>query len=162
MRRFAATICVLVLVAAACGDDGVGRGDLAAGDDNSGSPGGSAGSKTADIEPCDLFTDEELNSVLGVVPVGDESEPAGPFTGCSWNTGLVLVSIATSDTLILAPGQREDCPSAGIGEDSVNCPGSVKFLTNGIHASVSTIEDRTVTADQLLTLAGILEPKLED
>jgi hypothetical protein len=40
------------------------------------------------------------------------------------------------------------------------CFGSVKFLTNGIHASVSTIED--LSLDQLLAVATTLLPKLQD
>ncbi len=40
------------------------------------------------------------------------------------------------------------------------CPGSVKFLTNGIRATISTIED--LTEEQLLAVATTLLPKLQD
>ena len=83
---------------------------------------------------------------------------AGPFTGCSWGTGLLIVQITPSETLILAPGE-DDCRSAGVGDESADCPGRVKFLTNGIHVSVSTIED--IAGDQLKAVARTLFPKLK-
>lgn len=39
------------------------------------------------------------------------------------------------------------------------CPERVKFLTNGIHVSVSTIED--IAGDQLKAVARTLFPKLK-
>jgi len=152
MRLAIATICAATLMLAACdSDDGLGD-DAAEVED-------SAGSKTAEIDVCALLTDAELTAVLGQAPPGDPSEPAGPFTGCSWGTGDVIVSIATTDSIILAPGEDE-CPTAGLGDESYACEDRVKFLTNGIHASVSTINP-FVTDDQLLTLAATVLPKLQ-
>ena len=157
MRSTMATIFGATLVLAACGDSGGGAGPagVGAGNDN-----GPAASSTADIVPCDLLTDAELTLVLGEAPPAEESEPAGPFTGCSWGTGDVLVSVAPSDSVILAPGE-EDCPSAGLGDDSYLCEGRVKYVTRGIHVTVSTINP-FVTDDQLLSLATTLLPKLQD
>lgn len=148
-----ATICAATLVLASCGgDDGSG--------DDAAEVGDSTGSKTADIDVCGLLTDAELTAVLGEAPPPDPSEPAGPFTGCSWGTGDVIVSIATTDSIILAPGEDE-CPTAGLGDESYACEGRVKFLTNGIHTSVSTINP-FVTDDHLLTLAATVLPKLQE
>lgn len=137
-----------LLVLMGCGDDsGPIRPGLANVDsDAPEEPEDSGGSKTAGIDVCALLTDAELSAVLGSAPPAEAGEPAGPFTNCSWGIGRVLVSIATSDNLILAPGEDE-CPSAEIGEVSHSCPGRVMFLTNGIHVSVTTIEN--VTNDQL-------------
>jgi len=151
--RFVLLLGALAIVVASCGDDdslvpdGGGNGD------------GGGDSKTADIEPCSLLTDAELTAVLGEAPVGEEAEPAGPFTGCSWGTGDVGVSIATSDALILAPGEDE-CPSAGLGDESHACEQRIKILTNGIHVTVRTINP-FVTNNQLVELAGMVLEKLE-
>ena len=153
VRRTAAIICAVVLALAACGGD---DGDNGGGGAEAGT--GDAGSRTADIEPCSLLTESELTAVLGVAPPADESEPAGPFTGCSWGTGDVIVSIATSDSVILAPGEDE-CPSANLGDESYACEQRVKFLTNGIHVTVSTI-NAFVTNDHLHALAEAVLPKL--
>ena len=150
MRRFYVSMTLVMAVLSACGDDS-GLAATSLGDS-------SGGSKTAGIDVCTLLTDDELSAVLGVVPAAEATEGAGPFTGCSWGIGDVLVQVATSDSLILAPGQAEDCPSANIGEVSVSCPGSVKFLLNGIHTSVTTIG--ATTEDQLLALARTIPSKL--
>ena len=118
-----------------------------------------AGSPTTDIDPCSLITDADLTAVLGVVYTAEEGEPAGPFTSCSWGTGEVLVSIAPSETVITAPGEDE-CPSAEIGEESFACPGRVKFLTRGIHVTVSTISPLTED-NHLLALAERVLQKLQ-
>jgi len=152
MRLAIATICAAALMLASCGgDEGSGASAADVGD--------SGGSKTADIDVCALLTDAEITAVLGEAPTPDPSEPAGPFTGCSWGTGDVIVSIATTDSIILAPDEDE-CPSAELGDESYACEGRVKLLANGIHVSVSTINP-FVTDDQLLTLAATLLPKLQ-
>lgn len=152
MRQIIASTCAAIFVFAACGGDDVGpdAGAIGGGDVDA--------SKTADIQPCGLLTDAELTAVLGEAPTPEESEPAGPFTGCSWGTGDVLVSIATSDIVILAPGEDE-CPSAGLGDESYLCSQRVKILTNGIHLTVSTINP-FVTDDQLVDLATAVLPRL--
>lgn len=146
-----AVICITVVVLASCGGD--------VGDDTSSDDGGVDRSKTSDIEPCSLLTDAELTAILGEAPTADVSEAAGPFTGCSWGTGDVIVSIAESDSVILAPGEDE-CPSAGLGDESYACEQRVKLLTNGIHVSVTTINP-FVTDEQLLALAEAVLPKLQ-
>ena len=149
-QRFAGALAVLlVLVLAGCGN-------VNDGGEATGSESGTA--DTSDIDVCTLLSDEELTAALGIVPPKEASEPAGPFTGCSWGTGLLIVQLAPSESLIMAPGE-DDCPSAGIGDESVSCPGRVKFLTNGIHVSVSTIED--ITEDQLKEAAAAVLPKLQ-
>ncbi len=117
-------------------------------------------SRTADIDVCALLSDAEISAILGATPPSEASEPVGPLTGCSWGTGTLIVQIATADALALAPGE-EDCPSAGLGDESVVCVGRVKFLTNGIRASVQTI-DPGVSDDQLLAVATTLLPKLQE
>lgn len=114
---------------------------------------------TADIDACSLLSDEEITAALGSAPESEPTEPAGPFTGCDWGSGLLFVQFAPATTLITAPTETE-CESAGIGEQSTLCPGSVKFLTNGIHTIVSTIED--VSETQLLAITTTLEPKLNN
>lgn len=123
------------------------------------SGGGGSGSDTADIDICALLTDEEITAAIGSAPPSEPTEPAGPFTGCKWGSGRLFVQIASSTTLITAPAET-DCPSAGIGEESTMCFGSVKFLTNGIHTTISTIED--VTREEMAAVAEILLPKLQD
>ncbi len=114
---------------------------------------------TADLDVCALLTDAEITAALGSAPTSEPTEPAGPFTGCAWGSGLLYVQIAPATTLITAPTET-DCPSAGIGDESTMCSGSVKFLTNGIHTTISTIED--VSESQLLAVATALLPKLQD
>ena len=114
---------------------------------------------TADIDVCALLSDEEISAAIGNVPPSEPTEPVGPLTGCKWGSGLLFVQIAPSATLVTAPTET-DCPSAGIGDESAMCPGSVKFLTNGIRATISTIEN--LTEDQLLAVARVLLPKLQD
>jgi hypothetical protein len=136
--------CIALLIATACGDGTA--------------EDGGGGSNTADIDVCSLLSDEEVSSAVGVVPASEPTEPAGPFTGCKWGNGFLYVQIAPSTTLITAPGEDE-CSAAGVGEESVACPGSVKFLTNGFHTTISTIED--VTTEQMINVATILLPKLD-
>jgi len=155
VRPTIATVCVAAIVLVSCGDDGS-VAEFGGGGEGGG---GSGGSKTAEIDVCSLLTEAELTATIGEAPPPDPSEPAGPFTGCSWGTGDVIVSIATTDSLILAPGEDE-CPSAELGDESYACEDRVKFLTNGIHTSVSTINP-FVTDEQLLALATTLLPKLQ-
>ncbi len=149
-----ATVCAAMLVLTSCGGGGDSTSDSS---DDGGTA--SAGANTADIDVCSLLSDEEITAALGSAPASEPTEPADPFTGCKWGSGLLYVQIAPAVTLITAPTET-DCDSAGVGEESRACPGSVKFLTNGIHASISTIQDRSVSADQLLAVAMALEPKL--
>ncbi len=148
LRLGVATICAVMLVLASCGGDG---------DSNDDDISVAGGASTADIDVCSLLSDEELTTALGSAPAAEPTSPAGPFTGCNWGSGLLFVQIAPATTLITAPTET-DCESAGIGEQSTSCPGSVKFLTNGIHTTVSTISD--VSPTQLLAVATVLEPKL--
>ena len=149
LRIATACAAVLVLLLASCG-----------GGDGSDSDGTNDGTtSTADIDICELLSDEEISAAIGSAPASEPTEPAGPFTGCKWGSGLLYVQIAPATTLITAPGET-DCESAGIGDESTMCFGSVKFLTNGINASISTIEN--LTLDQLLAVATTLEPKLQE
>ena len=141
-------LCMAALVLAACG-----------GGDGSSSDADSDRGNTDGIDICELLSDEEISAAIGSAPASEATEPAGPFTGCKWGSGTLFVQIAPATTLITAPGES-DCPSAGIGDESTICFGSVKFLTNGIHTTVSTIED--VSEDQLLAVATTLLPKLEN
>lgn len=146
---------IALLLTAACGG-----GDA---DDNASDSGSGVSSniaeRTADIEPCTLLTDADLTAIIGTVPTAEESTPAGPFTGCSWGLGIVRLSIATSDHVILAPGEDE-CPSADLGEESYQCEGRIKLLTNGIHLTVST-SDRRVTSAHLLAFTEVVLPRLQ-
>ena len=163
MKLSIALLAAFSLFLVACGDDGSGNlfgpepGDDAPSSAEEGSSEG--GSLTDAIAPCELITEAELTAVVGRALAPEESEPAGPFTGCSWGTGTVLISLATTDNPILAPGQEEDCPTAGIGDRSFICPGKVTVLVGGIQYSVSTI-DAFIEQDVLINLAAIVEPKL--
>ena len=152
MRLGIAITCAAMLVLTSCGGSN--------GDSNnvSNSNADAGGTSTADIDVCALLSDEELVTAIGSAPASEPSQPAGPFTGCNWGSGLLIVQIAPSATLITAPSDK-DCPSAGIGDESAFCSG-LKFLTNGIHTSISTIEN--LTEDQRLAVARILLPKLQD
>ena len=147
MRLRIVTACVALLVLASCG-----------GTNGTDSNADISATSTADIDVCALLSDEELVAAIGSAPASEPSEPAGPFTGCSWGGGLLIVQIAPAVTLITAPSDK-DCPSAGIGDESAFCSG-LKFLTNGIHTSVSTIGN--LTEDQQLAVARTLLPKLQD
>lgn len=153
MKLNPAIILIAALVAAACGGNGTGE---SGGDDDSGS--GTAARSTDHIDICTLLSDEEITAAIGNAPPKKPTEPAGPFTGCNWGSGTLIVQIAPSSTIITAPAES-DCPSAGIGEVSTMCFGSVKFLNAGIHVTVSTIED--ITESQMLTVAQTLLPKLQ-
>ncbi len=148
MRLGVAITCATMLVLTSCGGSN--------GGDNNADTGGSS---TANIDVCSLLSDEEVSAAIGSAPASEPTEPAGPFTGCKWGSGLLFVQIAQSATLITAPTET-DCPSAGIGDESTMCSGSVKFLTNGIHTTVSTIED--ISLEQLAAVATTLLPKLQD
>lgn len=153
MRLRIATACVALLVLTSCG------GSNGSDSNGSGSSADTGATSTADIDVCALLSDEEITAAIGSAPASEPTEPAGPLTGCKWGSGLLYVQIAPSATLVTAPTET-DCPSAGIGDESAMCPGSVKFLTNGIRATISTIED--LTEDQLLAVATTLLPKLQD
>ena len=152
-QRVVLAVAAVALLIASCGGDG-----------NSGSSGaidseaGASRSSGSNIDVCGLLSGAELSAVLGEAPQPEESEPAGPFTGCSWGTGDVIVSVAETGSIILAPGEDE-CPSAGLGDESYACEGRVKFLIDGIHVTVSTI-DPFVTDDQLQALAERVLSKL--
>ena len=153
MRPRIAIACAALLVLASCGGSNESDGD------ENGSSTDSGGTSTADIDVCELLSDEEITAAIGSTPASEPTSPVGPLTGCVWGSGLLYVQIAPSATLVTAPTET-DCPSAGIGDDSVMCPGSVKFLTNGIRATISTIEN--LTEAQLLAVATALLPKLQD
>ena len=149
MRLRIATILSVVLVLASCGNGG----------DSEGSSETNGGSSTADIDICALLTDQDNTAAIGRAPASQPTEPAGPFTGCKWGSGLLFVQIAPSTTLITEPGQ-EDCRSPGIGVESVACAGSVKFLADGIHATISTIEN--LTEAKMIAVAETLLAKLRE
>ncbi len=152
MRLGIATACAALLVLTSCG------GSNGSDSSGNGSSADTGATSTADIDVCALLSDEELVAAIGSAPESEPSEPAGPFTGCSWGGGLLIVQIAPAVTLITAPSDK-DCPSAGIGDESAFCSG-LKFLTNGIHTSVSTIGN--LTEDQRLAVARTPLPKPPD
>ncbi len=152
-QRVVLAVAAVALLIASCGDDGI-----SGGSDAVDSEAGASQSSGSNIDVCDLLSAAELSAVLGETPQPEESEPAGPFTGCSWGTGDVIVSVAETGSIILAPGEDE-CPSAGLGEESYACEGRVKFLIDGIHVTVSTI-DPFVSDDQLQSLAEAVHSKL--
>ncbi len=145
-RIAVALVGLLVLLLASCGTGADGEPS-------------SARTDTDDIDVCSLLSDVEVTAAIGSAPASEPTEPAGPFTGCKWGSGLLYVQIAPAVSLITAPTET-NCPSAGIGDESTVCFGSVKFLTNGIHTTVSTIED--LSEAQLTAVAAILLPKLQD
>ena len=152
LRITAVLAILLVLVLVGCGessDEGNGGG----------SDTGNGATDTSDIDVCALLSDEEITAAIGSAPPKEPTEPAGPFTGCKWGSGTLYVQIAPAVTLITAPTES-DCPSAGVGDESTMCFGSVKFLKNGIHTTVSTIED--VTLEQMKAVATTLLPKLQN
>ena len=153
MRPRIAIACAALLVLASCGGS-----EGSDGNGNRSSTDNSA-TDTAGIDICELLSDEEITAAIGSAPASEPTSPVGPLTGCKWGSGLLFVQIAPSATLVTAPTET-DCPSAGIGDESAMCPGSVKFLTNGIRATISTIED--LTEEQLLAVATKLLPKLQD
>jgi len=117
---------------------------------------GSGGVKSgSDIDPCLLLTPDDLSAVTGKVVSPEPTEPAGPFTGCDWGGGTAIVSLATTDEPILAPGQEEECPSADLGDRSFVCPGKVTVLVGGIQYSVTTVDPGVEEAD-LISLAGLI------
>jgi hypothetical protein len=146
-------VAAAALLIASCGDDSSSGGAGAIDNEV-----GASRSSGSNIDVCDLLSAEDLSAALGEARQPEESEPAGPFTGCSWGTGDIIVSVAETGSIILAPGEDE-CPSAGLGEESYACEGRVKFLTDGIHVTVSTI-DPFVTDDQLQGLAERILSKL--
>lgn len=157
-----AAMAMLALVAVGCGDDGGGNPLVADGASGGAGDGGADSgddSTVNGIDPCTLVTDDEMTAVIGRSLQGELGDNNGGFLGCSWNTGDVIVTIAAVPSIVLAPG-NEECPSADLGEESVNCPGAVKFWTDGLHVSVSTISN--VDNDQLLALARVVEAKLAE
>jgi len=152
-QRVVLAVAAIALLIASCGDDGSSEGSDAIDSET-----GASRSNSSNIDVCDLLSAAELSAVLGEAPQPEESEPAGPFTGCSWGTGDVIVSVAETGSIILAPGEDE-CPSAGLGDESYACEGRVKFLIEGIHVTVSTINP-FVTGDQLRGLADTVLSKL--
>lgn len=148
-RAIAVGIAFLFVLVSCSGSDG-----------DSGGASDSSASSTDGINVCALLSDEEIVAAVGIAPESKPTEPSGPFTGCNWGTGFLFVQIAPAVTLITAPLEGEsDCPSAGVGDESIVCFGGVKFLTNGIHASITTIEN--LTEAQMVAVARALLPKLQ-
>lgn len=131
-------------VAAGCGGGGDSRPLFGDGDDAQ-----AAGSGSTDgVDVCELLTPDEIMTAMGFpndpLPAFETTGPSGPFTGCSWGTGWLLVQIAEADGLILPP--TDDCPVLDLGEDARSCPGAVKFFADGIHVSISTLDRHPNTA----------------
>ncbi len=53
-----------------------------------------------------LLSDEEITAAIGSVPASEPTEPAGPFTGRKWGSGLLFVQMAPFATLIAAPAEH--------------------------------------------------------
>ena len=164
MKAIFTTACAAFLVLASCGGNGGegGSGGTADTADSTGAAdaGDNGGTATAGIDVCALLSDEEIAGALGRAPITSRpTEPIAGLTGCSWDTGLLIVQIRPSSTLITAPFEV-DCPSANVGEDSIVCNASLDFISNNIHASVTTIEN--VEEAQLVAIAMILEPRLRN
>jgi hypothetical protein len=125
-----------------------------------------AGTATSDSAPevgrtsddvCALLSDSDIRSVLGTdLPSEPNDYPDGsPYPGCSWQTGRLIVQVAPGTSVVTAPG--EVCSSLDIGDEALDCPGSVEFVIGGSRVIVSTIED--VTPEQLAAIAEILATK---
>ena len=102
MRLAIATTCVAILILASCGESSeIPSAGGGGGSDQSRTAAGGSGSdqsRTTDIDVCALLSDAEISGVLGAAPPSKATEPSGPFTGCSWGTGRLIVSIATADS----------------------------------------------------------------
>ena len=146
MRLGLANACIALLVLSSCG-----------GTSEGGTNADNAETSTDGIDICALLSDEEISAAIGSAPASEPTEPIADLTGCNWGSGLLIIQIRPSNTLITAPTET-DCPSAEIGDESRSCPGRVKFLTNGIHTTIQTIED--LSEAQLIAVANMLAPKL--
>ena len=154
--RCAAAV-TLSIVAAACGDDGaspLGPGGVDA-------SAGGGGGQTDSVDVCQLLTADEIMTAMGFpdepLPSSENTGPSGPFTGCSWGTGWLLVQVAESDRLILPPS--DPCPAIDLGDDARECPGDIKFLTNGVHVSITTLDRHPNSS--LLAIADLLLPVVD-
>lgn len=143
----------LALVASACGGDGT---DGAA--DGGVAPEGAITSE----EVCALLSDEEMESLVGRALPAEPIGPDSPNTGCSWNTGSVLVQVSVGQTTpVTAPGQ--ECAPLDLGSEAIECAGSVQFITNGTRVRVSTDGfplSLGADAPDILAVARALEPKI--
>jgi len=142
--KWGVVLLVAGVVCAACG------GDDGGGSDGSGSSVGSS------EEVCALLSDSEVQTLLGQALTPEPAGSDSPYPACSWNTGRLIVQVAEGDSIVLAPDQ--ECPSVDIGDEGVDCPGSVQFVVGGSRVIVQTIED--VTDAQLVAVAEALAPKL--
>ena len=145
---------VMAALLTSCGDDGgTETGDV-------GTEAADPGSGEVNLTPsdvCALLSDSDIRSVLGSdLPSRPNDYPeSSPYPGCSWQTGRLIVQVAPGTSVVTAPG--EECSPLEIGEEALDCPGSVQFVVGGSRVRISTIED--VTPEQLAAIARILEPK---
>ena len=138
IRILSVVVFAFGLLATGCGGDDGSSSPFDSGDDAQATGSGS----TDGVDVCGLLTADEIMSAMGFpgdpLPGFETTGPSGPFTGCSWGTGWLLVQIAEADGLILPP--TDDCPVLDLGEDARSCPGAVKFFADGIHVSISTLD----------------------
>ncbi len=146
------------LVAWGCGSDGSDddASDIAAGN------GSTSASEITSDEVCALLSDAEMESLVGQALPSEPIGPDSPNTGCSWNTGSVIVQVSVgSTTPVTAPGQQ--CTPVDLGDEALECDGVIQFITNETRVRVSTDGfPLSVGADapDVLAVATALEPKI--
>ena len=149
----------MAAVLAGCGGDG--PASIGPSADDSGANG--AG-RTGDVNVCTIVPEADLlaamDSTASELPSAERTGPSGPFTGCSWGTGWILVQVAEADGLILPPVRLDGCVTVGIGDAAESCPGQVSFFVNGIHTSVSTLDPHP--QELLIAVAELFLPYVQD
>lgn len=155
-RWLAAVMAAGLLLAACGGGDDAGPGIAEQAGDDGGGDGSDASGSDENTDVCALLSDEETRELLGG-SFAPEPTDDGPFPGCSWGTGRLIVQVDADATgLVLPPGQ--ECPEVDVGDEAVRCPGALQFLVGGTRVRVSTIEE--VSGDTLLRVAEILEQRI--
>ncbi len=151
----------LILTLAGCGGDG--SFSPGSSSDSGGSGNGGSGS-TDGINVCTLAPDAAILTAMDSsaleLPDFETTGPSGPFIGCSWGTGWLLVQIAEADGIILPPVRLEGCETVDIGDVGEACPGQVSFFVDGIHTSVSTIDRHP--KELLIAVAEVFLPYVRD
>lgn len=151
----------LIVTLAGCG----GGGSFSPGADSgsSSSGGGGGGGSTDGVNVCTMAPDADILVAMDSaddLPDSKTTGPSGPFIGCSWGTGWLLVQIAEADGIILPPTRLDGCEAIDLGEVAEACPGQVSFFVDGIHTSVSTIDRHP--KELLIAVAELFLPYVQD
>ncbi len=150
--RSAVTVLAIVAALAAC--SGSSSGPKSSDNDPGSNDSGRAIGSSAEV--CALLDAGEIESLLGAT-LTPQPGSGSPYPSCSWQGGRLIVQVAAGTSVVTAPGQ--DCPTVDIGDEALECPGSVQFVKGGSRVIVQTIED--VTGRQLVAVAKALQPKIE-